>query len=487
MDFGSTTIKSLMLGGATNGYTNELTDNGAPQTLNITGALTVGQTGILLLGGGSTVTVGADSSNAGAIFLEKASQLTVTGNFDNAGYIETGTAGGGNNFTVSGNFNNSGGLSLNGNLDLANVGSITNAGNASSIADVFIGYGTQLNLSNQPGGVTDVAAYSDWQIYGSFTENSTNFGFENLSSIEGAVDLENVQSSGINPGGIGGTLSIADGGVLDVGNGTALTINGNVDNYGYLSTGRYNVASGNTLTVNGNLTNEGGGYFVLFNGQPPNGPGDLATINGTLTNSGFADVEGGSTLQVNGDATNYGALYTGAYGSSGNTLNVTGTLTNSGVVILYGGTGDMATVGSLTNAGFVDVENASTLHVKGDATNSDILTTGWYGGSGNTLNIDGNLTNNNGFYLYGNGDVANIGTLTNNSYTIVGAGTTLNLTNQAGGITSTTAGSRFDLVGSFNDVAGGGGGFANLTTNGGAVIIANGQATGITPTGGTFA
>src|SRR5271166_2684118 len=58
----SPTISSLVLGGATNGTTSELTDGGLAQTLTITNGLTVGQTGYLNLSGGSTVTAGADSS-----------------------------------------------------------------------------------------------------------------------------------------------------------------------------------------------------------------------------------------------------------------------------------------------------------------------------------------------------------------------------------------------------------------------------------------
>ena len=58
LDVGTTTINSLTLGGASNGFTSELTDGGITQTLNITTFLTVGQTGQLILSGASTVTAG---------------------------------------------------------------------------------------------------------------------------------------------------------------------------------------------------------------------------------------------------------------------------------------------------------------------------------------------------------------------------------------------------------------------------------------------
>src|SRR5271166_6526213 len=61
----SPTINSLTLGGANNSTTSELTDGGVAQTLSIANGLTVGQTGTLNLTSGSTVSVGADSFNAG--------------------------------------------------------------------------------------------------------------------------------------------------------------------------------------------------------------------------------------------------------------------------------------------------------------------------------------------------------------------------------------------------------------------------------------
>src|SRR5271165_6272611 len=87
------TIDSLTLGGASNGTTSELTDGGVAHTLNITTSLTVGQTGVLYLYGGSTVTANADSSNAGAIVLYNGSTVSITGNLDNQRAAYTGGGG----------------------------------------------------------------------------------------------------------------------------------------------------------------------------------------------------------------------------------------------------------------------------------------------------------------------------------------------------------------------------------------------------------
>src|SRR5271157_435803 len=82
MDFGSTTIASLTLGGSDTTYSSELTDGGVKQTLTISNNLTVGQSGFLYLYGGSTINTG-DTSNAGNIQLANGSTLAITGNLDN--------------------------------------------------------------------------------------------------------------------------------------------------------------------------------------------------------------------------------------------------------------------------------------------------------------------------------------------------------------------------------------------------------------------
>jgi hypothetical protein len=148
LDVGSTTISSLTLGGPSNGTTSELTDAGTKQTLTITNALNVGQTGTLYLYGGSTVTAGADSTSAGEILLYNGSTLSVTGNLANSGTLllnngntlqingDVSNSGllntgfiiglGGNTLTITGTLNNrvGGELRVFGPGDMANLGSL---------------------------------------------------------------------------------------------------------------------------------------------------------------------------------------------------------------------------------------------------------------------------------------------------------------------------------------------------------------------------
>ena len=76
----------------------------------------------------------------------------------------------------------------------------------------------------------------------------------------------------------------------------------------------------------------------------------------------------------------------------------------------YGQTTDITSIGgTLTNSGNFAIGSGTTVGITGDVVNNYFLTTGYYvGGGSNTLNISGTLTNNDTFYVYGSGDVANV-------------------------------------------------------------------------------
>ena len=207
----SPTIYSLTLGGASNGTTSELTDGGAAQTLTITDVLTVGQTGYLQLYGGSTSTVGTDLNNAGQIDISNGSHLSTAGSVTSGGTIdlENGSAftvngdvtnksggtistsinggSGGNTLNINHTLNNNSGgtFSLNGSGDVGNVRMLNNSGT------VYVGQGSTLNLTNEPGGITDIVAGSTFDIAGTFYDvvNKAN-ALANLNFIEGTLILE---------------------------------------------------------------------------------------------------------------------------------------------------------------------------------------------------------------------------------------------------------------------------------------------------------
>ena len=378
MNFGSTTINSLQSGGVANGTTSELTDGGNAEDLTILNGFNIGASGDLILSGASTITAPA----------------------------------------------------------------VSNSGH------VVIGSTAILNLTGQPLGITDVAVHSSWEVSGNFELGGVaNIAFANLTSVEGIVDLENGQNWAISP--IGGTLTVGDAitstAYLEDGHGTTITINGNVldkvdgavgadtggkiqlngnaDNFGTFYT-----HGGSTFNISGTLTNEASGGLEL------EGMGDKASIGNGVSNAGYLSVEGGSTLAVTGGVDNSGLFVTNFNNFGGNnTITVSGMLTNeSDAMFELLGPKDMATIGSLNNAGFVDVEGGTTLTILGDVSNSGFGANGIYtsfnGTGGNALNIDGSL-NNSGMLGLENADTAAIGNgLTNSGTVDLEHGSTLTIT-----------------------------------------------------------
>ena len=158
---------------------------------------------------------------------------------------------------------------------------------------------------------------SSYGIYGTLNAGPKN-AFASLTSIEGDVFLRNGQTTNITP--IGGTLT--NSGNFDIGNGTTVSITGDVVNNNLLTTGENVEGGNNTLNISGTLTNNR--FFFLT------GSGDVANV-GNLVNDGTLDI--------------------------GSTLNISGTLTNNsgGSFVLYG-PGGTATIGSVVNTGLIDLE-----------------------------------------------------------------------------------------------------------------------------------
>src|SRR5271165_5459508 len=433
LNVGSTTVSSLTLGGASNGTTSELTDGGLKQTLTITNALNVGQTGLLNLTGGSSVTAGADSSNAGTIYLDKGSALSDGGKFSNTGTISLFS---GSSLSIAGDATNSnsmstggGAISISGSLTnkpgsdffLYNSGDVAKVGTLNNGGYTYVGPGAALNLTNQMGGITNAVSGSQFQLWGSFNDvlGSAN-GFANLNSVEGSVSLygQNITDT---PG--SGTLTISNGALTADYNphsnlGTTLTINGNVNNSGFLATGYYS-GGVSTLAINGTLTNNGQVY--LYAG------GDVANV-GTLVNNGLLYIGTDATLNLSTqlNVTDIFSTYE-IYGTFNAGPNNAFASLNSIEGTLYLANGQTTNItpgsGTLTNSGNFAIGNGTTVGITGDVVNNRYLTTDVYvGGSNDKLSISGTLTNNNQFYVGGSGDVANVGTLNNRGSTGVGPG-----------------------------------------------------------------
>jgi len=192
----SSSINSLTLGGASgNQGDSTLIGDGNAHTLNIAGSLTIGHSGYFQLLN-DTVTAGSVSTS-GLLLLDGGSSLTVSGDvtINNAGgLLLSGNSGGGpDTLNVTGTVTNGpgGAFYVLGPGDVANVGQIVNHNY------VQIGTGATLNLTNQSG-LTDIASDADYIVQGTFTAQG-NSALANLTTLEGALVLINGQNTTINP------------------------------------------------------------------------------------------------------------------------------------------------------------------------------------------------------------------------------------------------------------------------------------------------
>lgn len=240
----------------------------AGQTVNITPAF---NSGTLNIGGsleldGTSLTVNGNITNSGDVF-----------NQGNGAFLSSKTT---DSLNVSGTFTNSGVFQFSGSGSTVNVGHLANTGQLSILESA------SLNLTDQPGGITDVPFASQVTIEGAFTAGSIS-ALSDLQSVEGFPDDANGQSVTDTPG--SGTLTIGPvsgiNGSVELGQ--TWTVNGNVDNHGFLSTT-------GQLTVTGGFNNETGAQYAV---------GNVTTIDGTLTNSGTINVGAGGTLNSSNNFT----------------------------------------------------------------------------------------------------------------------------------------------------------------------------------------
>ncbi len=369
--------------------------------------------------------------------------LSITGNLSNSGEVTTGFSGGTNTVNVSGTFTNAAGatMTMYGSSDTLNVNALSNSGTL-NIGDGG-GSGATLNITGGGQGVTDVVAGSTINLDGNF--NVINSGkatsaLANLTSIEGTLTINNGQTTTITPG--GGTLTIANGGYLELSyatSGTATTtvsITGNVSNSGEVTTG----FSGGTnkINVSGTFTNAAGASLYLYGTNDVvnvnalsnsgtmyigNTVGSDATLNITGGGQGITDIVGGSTIDLFG---NFNVINSGkSTWALADLTTVTGILElnndQSNTMTPSGGTLTIASTGQLQVS--YGVATTTGLTITGNVSNSGVFSTGFSGGT-NTVNVSGTFTNAAGanLYLYGSGDTVNIATLSNAGSVQIGSG-----------------------------------------------------------------
>ena len=412
---------------------------------------------------------------AGGVFQLGAGRSFTTsapggGNFTNSGTL---VVGGGDTFNVSGALSNFAGTTLTGGVYyvagtlqfgasgsslITNDANLTLAGNGAKLLDLggnnlLTGFNT-----NAVGGTFTVAAGGSYTTPGDFS-NSGTMDLEQGSALKVAGNLNNngiVTTNGQNLGGGANTLTVT--GTLANNTGDTVTLGANNDTSDVANVGL--LANSGTVTVdkgaNLNLTSAGAdtnSSAIAVNG------GTLDVQAGSLTNSGILDLEQRGTLMVTGNLTNTGTLTTNTsnLGGGANTITVTGTLTNDAsdtvTIGAHGDTTDTASVGLLANAGTITVDKGASLKLTATGADSNTGAIALDSGtmtvaSGGVFTNSGTLDEEGGGKLSVTGNMTNAGTLTTNASNQGGAANSITVSGKL-----TNSGSGTATIGDNNDTS----------------------------------
>jgi autotransporter family porin len=378
-------IASLTLGGA-DGGSAWLSDNGTAQTLTIAGALTIGRTGVLALGTGSTVTVGGAMNNSGGLMLggsqAQFGTLVNTGSIN----ITDGT------LTVNGDLQSAGleGLiEMDGNSKLVIGGSFTNSAMFMMTSGTFLINGdltnTSIGVMNLQGQVAvgGTVTNSGWfDIWDSSSGHPVFASLVNSGSIyTHEPGVFSVVGDVTNSGLISDTVEYA---------GRSFSVGGNLNNSGEIYTGfdvRGNVNNSRFVaigsgTVGGNVINSG--MFSVYNIYDV--PDMYVAIQGNFENSNYVGLSYNAIVDVGGRLLNTptGTLYVGIDGSNysnSNVLNVASMVNQGTVIISDPGAGysnvlnvnggphaGASALSGFVNTGNVDIRSNGNLNVVGNYT-----------------------------------------------------------------------------------------------------------------------
>ncbi len=277
LDWGST---MNIAGSVQNSSNVELTVYGpGGDKLNVSGSFT--NNGDLYSNGpNNVVNIGGNLTNIGLTYMDRGSTINVGGSMQNSSLVQLTAFGpGGDKLNVTGTFTNNLGayLYIEGPNDTVNFGSLVNHG------EIELGPGSILNLTNQPGGITDIPGDAQYLLDGIVTAGGNN-AFANLQTVEGRLYLLNGQTTVVTPG-AGGL--VMNGGLVVLNAASTLQINGNMTlNSASLFTSDFSPGGGNGFNVNGVLTiDPHSGVQMGIYGF------DHATATGGIVNNGLLNLE----------------------------------------------------------------------------------------------------------------------------------------------------------------------------------------------------
>ncbi len=272
-----------------------------------------------------------------------------------------------------------------------------NAATLSNTGSVYVGYGATLNLTNQPGGITDIVKDSIFYLSGTFNAGNHS-ATANLTSIEGNLTMDYFEKITTTPA--GGTFAVADTGAVDITNQAILAVTGDMKNAGSL-TAESSASGGYALDVSGEFTNQSNATLSVRLGKVNMGSLsneglviNWGNINLAHQPNGITDIVAGSEFR------NYGSVTANGNDAFGHLQSIEGRLQ-----IQNGQINNVTpTNGPLTIAapGYLELDwiyhPGTTLQVNGDLNNA-----GWIKSNGGSLMVTGTLTNNNRLDMFGNG------------------------------------------------------------------------------------
>jgi hypothetical protein len=411
--------------------------------------------------GGMTAEGGAllnGVTNNGTILIPYNNNAQIAGTVTNNGTIEFACCSSTTYLYINGNttLNGNGAITLNPDVIEGAAGTeiLTNNGNTIE-GNGNIGNG-KLGLINNVGG-TILANDSSPLIIHPNSSGFTNNGTVQANSGSTLDITGGPFNNFANNTLTGGTYNI-NGGTLQFDNANIVT---NAANIVLTGSGSQILSNTNANALANFATNAAGGTFTL-------GAGRNFTTGANFTNNGTLAIGAGDTFTVSGNLTNFAAstLTGGAYnvtgilqfGASGSSLTTNAadlTLTGAGAQLLdlggnnllagfntnagggiftVAGGGSFTTAGAFSNTGIADLEQASSLTISGNLTNSGTVATNNSNlqGGANKLTVTGTLTNNTGATVTigannDTSDTATVGLLANSGNVTVGTGATLTL------------------------------------------------------------
>lgn len=348
-------------------------------TLNGTGT---GGNGALRNVANNNTVNGAVTLASNSTIGSTAGTLTVPGNINNAGFLLT--AAGAGNLTFSGAISGTGGLTKTGAGTLVLSGSGANTyGGTTTVSQGALNIRKASALGGTGTGTT-VAAGAALQIQGGVTIDPEPLTI-NGTGIGGAGALVNVSGGNTWSGNV--TLGAAS--TIGSSGGT-LTVNGNINNGGFLLTvtgaGSTVFGGAGVLSGTGGLTKTGDGTLTLsgtgvntYTGTTTVSDGALnirkASALGAITAG--TSVSAGATLQLQGGVTFDAEPLTingNGFSATGALVNVTGNNSWQGNIAVNSASRMLSSAGALTVSGNINAANRLTVRAAGgDVTVSGVV------------------------------------------------------------------------------------------------------------------